>query len=162
MPPPPPAAKVCSCNNVWTTCQISYIFDRIDGHDLEIIWLNFGPFSLWPCPWIFKVKYGISYISAGQKWTNCRETKGKQIWNLPNLSQRRFDCHKMKIMHIEWTEGLNDHQIWPWPWPWKVRCKDLSDSDRVTSDVGVLSTCRVDVKQATWLASRDSYATNKT
>ena len=31
-----------------------------------------------------------------------------QIWNLLNLSQRLFDCHKMKSMHIEWTEGLND------------------------------------------------------
>ena len=35
------------------------------------------------------------------------------------------DCHKMKSMHIEWTEGLNDHQVWPWPWPWKVWYKDL-------------------------------------
>ena len=32
----------------------------------------------------------------------------------------------------------------------------------VTSDVGVLSTYLVDVKQATWLASKDLYATNQT
>ena len=53
-----------------------------------------------------------------------------QIWNLIYLSHRWFDCHKMKRTHIEWTEGLNDHQVWPWPWSWKVRCKDLPDSDR--------------------------------
>ena len=32
----------------------------------------------------------------------------------------------------------------------------------VTSGVGVPSTHLVDVKQATWLASKDSYATNQT
>ena len=53
-----------------------------------------------------------------------------QIWNLLYLSQRWFDCRKMKSTHIEWTEGLNDNQVWPWPWPWKVRCKVLPDSDR--------------------------------
>ena len=53
-----------------------------------------------------------------------------QIWNLLYLSQRWFDYHKMKSMHIEWTEALNDHQVWPWPWPWKVRYKDLSDNDQ--------------------------------
>ena len=53
-----------------------------------------------------------------------------QIWNLLYLSQRWFDCHKMKSMHKEWTEALNDHQVWTWPWPWKVRCKDLSDNDQ--------------------------------
>ena len=53
-----------------------------------------------------------------------------QIWNLPYLSQRWFDCHKMKSKHIEWTEGLNDNQVWPWPWPWRVRYEDLPESDR--------------------------------
>ena len=32
--------------------------------------------------------------------------------------------------HMELTEGLNDHKVWPWLWPWKVRRKDLPDSDR--------------------------------
>ena len=57
------------------------------------------------------------------------EFKG-QIWNLPYLTQRWFDCNKMKSTHVEWTKGRNDHQVWPWPWPWKVRYKDLPDSDR--------------------------------
>ena len=114
----------------------------------------------WPWPWpgIFKIKYGICYISAKKgpiattqnanisiELYTSNVTFGfelghdfnyeffeGQIWNLLNISQRWFDCHKMKSMHKEWTEGLNDHQVWPWPWPWKVRCKDLPDtcSDR--------------------------------
>ena len=49
-------------------------------------------------PRIFKVKYGIRYISLGQKWSNCHETKSKDI---------------------DWTLGLKcDHRIWHWPWPW--------------------------------------------
>ena len=62
--PPPPAAKSCSRDNFWTTFQISLIFGRIDGPDLWITWLDFGRFSFWPWYWIFKVKYGIWYISA--------------------------------------------------------------------------------------------------
>ena len=57
------------------------------------------------------------------------EFKG-QIWNLPYLTQRWFDCNKMKSTHVEWTKGRNDHQVWTWPWPWKVRYKDLPDIDR--------------------------------
>ena len=52
-----------------------------------------------------------------------------QTWNL--LYQPKwFDCQKIKSTHIDWTESLNDHQVWPWPWPWKVRCMDLPDSNR--------------------------------
>ena len=92
-----------------------------------------------------------------------------QIWNLRYLSKKWSDCHKMKSKHIDWTLGLKcDQWVWLWPWTWplnfqsqmwpwplttgggdrsfmtmtvtKVRCKDLPDSDRVTSDVGVPST----------------------
>ena len=48
----------------WTTLQISFIFGKIDGHDLMITWLDFGRFSSWPWPWIVKVRYGIRYISS--------------------------------------------------------------------------------------------------
>ena len=107
----------------------------------------------WPCPWNFKVKYEIDYISAKnspiamkQKANMLIELQASNvtigfymgsdldyevkyvIWP-KYLSQRWFDCHKMKSTHMEWTEGLSDHQVWPWPWPGKVRCKDLSDSD---------------------------------
>ena len=43
---------------------ISFIFGTIVGPDLQINWLDFGRFSSWPWPWIFKVKYRIGYISA--------------------------------------------------------------------------------------------------
>ena len=108
----------------------------------------------WPWPWIFKVKYRIRFISArnGPIATKQKanisielyasnvtikfylghdldyEFKG-QIWNLPYLTQRWFDCNKMKSTHVEWTKGRNDHQVWPWPWPWRVTYKDLPDSD---------------------------------
>ena len=47
------------------------------------------------------------------------------------ISAKWFACNKMKSARIDWTESLNDNQVWPWPWPWKVRCEDLLDSDRV-------------------------------
>ena len=50
----------------------------------------------WPWPWIFKVKYGICYISA----------KNGPI------------ATKQKSKHIDRTLGLKcDHWVWPWPWP---------------------------------------------
>ena len=43
---------------------------------------------------------------------------------------------------------------------WGVRiCQIVTE---VTSDVGLPSTCLVEAKQATWLTSKDSYATNQT
>ena len=72
---------------------ISVIFVRIDGPDICITWLDFGWFSSRPWPWIFKVKYGLFYIST--------------------------NCHKNKSKHIIWTLGLKyDHRVSPWPWPW--------------------------------------------
>ena len=45
-----------------------------------------------------------------------------QIWNLLYLSWKWSDCYETKSKHIDWT---------PTPkWPWKVRCEDLTDSDR--------------------------------
>ena len=71
------------------------------------MWPSTWPWP-WPWLWIFKVNFG----------------------KLLYLSQRWFDCQKMKSKHIEWTEGLNNNKIWPWSWPWKVRCKDVPDSNR--------------------------------
>ena len=51
----------------------------------------------WPWPWIFKVKYGICYISAK---------------NGPIATERKAN------ISIE-LQGLKcDYQVWPWPWPW--------------------------------------------
>ena len=59
MPPP----DFCLRDNFWTTFSISFVFGTLVGPDLKITWLDFGRFSSWPWP-IFKVKYGICYISA--------------------------------------------------------------------------------------------------
>ena len=57
--------------------------------------------QVWPR--IFKVKYGICYLS--QKWS---------------------DCHKTKNKPIDWTLCLKCGQWlwhWQWPWPWIVKVK---------------------------------------
>ena len=56
-----------------------------------------------------------------------------QMWNLLYLSQKWSDCHETKSKDIDWTPGLKcdlDHNLdlwnlkdldlWPhtWPWPW--------------------------------------------
>ena len=89
---------------------------RLPQNKKPTYWLNSMP-QMWPSGLTFTMTLNLNFQG--------------QIWNLLYLSQRWFDCHKIKSMHIEiWSEGLNDHQVWPWPWPWKVRCKDLPASDR--------------------------------
>ena len=100
----------------------------------------------WPWPWIFKVKYGIRYISVKmvplprnekqtyrlnsrpQMWpsdftlamTLTLKFQG-QIWNLLYLNQMWSDYHKTKSKHIDLTPGLEyDQWVWPWPWPWHM------------------------------------------
>ena len=75
----------------------------------------------WPWPWIFKVKYGICYISAKN---GLIATKRKA-----NIS-------------IELQASY-------WPWPWKVRCKDLTNSDR--GDFR----CRHAVDSSSWMVFLD-------
>ena len=58
----------------------------------------------WPWPWslIFKVKYGICFISAK---------------NGPTATKKK---------HTDWTRGPKcDRRIWPWPWlsPWIFKVK---------------------------------------
>ena len=61
--PPPPAADSCSRDNFCTTFWISFIFHKVVGPDPQITWLDCGRFPSSAWPWIFKVKYGICYIS---------------------------------------------------------------------------------------------------
>ena len=73
-----------------------------------------------------------------------------QLWNLLYLSQKWSDCHEAESKHIDQNLGFKwDHRVWfwpwpwslilkvkyidwtqMWPWPWKVRCEDLTNSDR--------------------------------
>ena len=84
----------------------------------------------WPWSWIFKVKYGIGYISAkngpiATKW------KANTIELLASNVTIRFDlvcdldleigpiATKRKANILIWTLGLKyDQWVWPWPWPW--------------------------------------------
>ena len=98
----------------------------------------------WPGPWIFKVKYGIGYISAkmvrlprNEKQTHRLNFRPQmwpsdltlaltltlnfqgQIWNLLYLNQKWPDCHETKSKHIDLNSRPQIWQwVWPWPWPW--------------------------------------------
>ena len=68
----------------------------------------------WPWPWIFKVKYGISYISAkrGPIATKRKANISTEIQasNVTNGFQLDLWILKVKC----------DLELWPhtWPWPW--------------------------------------------
>ena len=103
---PPPSAEFCSRHNFWTTFWISFIFGMIVGPDLYITWLDFGQFSLWPWPWIFKVKYGICYISA----------------KMVRLPQNKKQTYQLNSRPQMWPMGLTlamtmnfQGQMWSWP-----------------------------------------------
>ena len=98
----------------------------------------------WPWPWIFKVKYGIRYISAknNQMATKQKANISIELWtsNMTigfdlghdldleyskskmefSISQQKWsNCHELKSKYIKWTLSLKcDHRIWPWPWSW--------------------------------------------
>ena len=100
-------------------------------------------FSSWPWPWIFKVKYGICYISdksgliaKKQKQTYRLNSRPQmwslglilpmtltlnfqgQIWTLLYLSPKCPNCHQTKIKYTDSSLGLKcDHRAWLWPWP---------------------------------------------
>ena len=89
---------------------------------------------LWPWPWIFKIKYEICYISTKSGPNATKRKANISIWTLGLKCANGFDLgHDFDIWIFKVICDL-DHLVT------KVRCKDLPDSDRVTSDVGVLST----------------------
>ena len=64
----------------------------------------------WPWPWIFKVKYGIGYISAK---------------NGPIATKRKANISI-------WTLGLKFAMGgWPWPWPWYMWSWPFGDQGQV-------------------------------
>ena len=72
----------------------------------------------WPWPWIFKVKYGISYISARsyliatkRKANISIEFQASNVTNGFDLDYN-LDLWILKVKH--------DLDLWPhrWPWPW--------------------------------------------
>ena len=107
---------------------------------------------VWPWPWhwpcIFKVKYGICYISAkkGPIATKQKTNISIKIWASNETigfdldhdlklsrSNMEFAISQLKMVSLprnkKQTYRLNSMpQIWPWPW--KVRCEDLTNSDQ--------------------------------
>ena len=68
----------------------------------------------WPWPWIFKVKYGISYISAkrGPIATKRKANILTEIQASNVTSGFQLDLWILKVKC--------DLELWPhtWPWPW--------------------------------------------
>ena len=109
---PRPATDFCPHDNFLTTFWISLIFGTIVGPDLQITWLDFGRFSSWPWTWIFKVKYGICYISAKNRPI---ATKQKAEFSRSNME---FAISQPKIVRLpqnkKQTYQLNSRpQMWP-------------------------------------------------
>ena len=108
--------QTCSRDNFWTTFRISFIFGTIDDPELLITWLNVGRFSSWP--WIFKVKYGISFISA-------------KMARLPRNTNK----------YIHWTLGPKcDYRIWSWPWSWPLIWKAKYEICYISTKNGPIAT----------------------
>ena len=121
----------------------------------------------WPWPWMFKVKYGICYISTKSGPMASKQEANMSIElqasNVTNGFDNELDLWISRsnvTLTFDHTHGL-DHgllylrmrgsiDIEQRGWEkvihdhdhlvTKVRCKDLRDSDQVASDVGVPST----------------------
>ena len=93
-----------SCDNFRTPLPISLIFGMIVGQ--LITWFNFGWFLLWPWPWICKVKYGISSISA-QVWP--------WLWPWPWIFKVKFFiCVAGESDGVRWVGGIMKIMFGSW------------------------------------------------
>ena len=84
--------------------------------------IGFWPWP-WPWPWIFKVKYGISYISAKsgpiaikRKANISIELQASNVTNGFDLDHN-LDVWILKVKH---DLDLRPH-TWPWPWIFMVK-----------------------------------------
>ena len=78
----------------------------------------------WPWPWIFKVKYGISYMSTKSGPIATKQKANMSIQLQASNVTNGFDLgHYLDIWILKVKCDL-DHLVT------KVRCKDLPDSDR--------------------------------
>ena len=78
----------------------------------------------WPWPWIFKVKYGICYISTKSGPITTKQKANISIWTLGLKCDNGFDLgHDIDVWIFKVICDL-DHLVT------NVRCKDLPDSDR--------------------------------
>ena len=72
----------------------------------------------WPWPWIFKVKYGISYISAKSGPIATKRKANISIELQASNVTNGFDLHHNLDLWI--LKVKHDLDLWPhtWPWPW--------------------------------------------
>ena len=115
---PPPGADSCARDIFLTTFGSFFIFGTIVGPDLQITWLDFGRFLSRPWPWIFKVKYGISYISAKNGPIATKRKPNISIELLGSNVTNGFDHdHDLDVWILKVKSDLD---LWPqtWPWPW--------------------------------------------
>ena len=72
----------------------------------------------WPWPWIFKVKYGISYIS-GKRGPIATKRKAN-IWTELQASNVTNGFELDHNLDLWILKVKCDLELWPhtWPWPW--------------------------------------------
>ena len=72
----------------------------------------------WPWPWIFKVNYGISYISAKSGSIATKRKANISIELQASNVTNGFDLdHNLDLWNLKVKRDLD---LWPhtWPWPW--------------------------------------------
>ena len=113
--------------------------------------IDLSRFSSWPWPWIFKVKYGIFYISAknGPIATKPKANISIKIWasNVSigfdlghdldlefSRSNMEFAISQPKMVRLPWNKkqtyrfnsrppNVTISWPWPWLWPWIFKVK---------------------------------------
>ena len=73
---------------------------------------------LWPWPWIFKIKYGISYISA-RSGLIAMKRKANILIEL-QASNATNGFHLDHNLDLSISKVKRDLDLWShtWPWPW--------------------------------------------
>ena len=134
-PPSPPVADFCSHNNLWTTFWIYFIFWMIVCLHLQITWLDFGRFSLWHWPWIFKVKWEICYISANRGPIATKRKANKLIELQASNVTNGFDLdHDLDFWILNVRFDLWSH-AWTWPWIFMVKFWNSCISEWEATDI---------------------------
>ena len=82
----------------------------------------------WPWPWIFKVNYGISYISAisGPIATKRKANISIEL-QASNVTNGFDPDHNLNLWNLKVKRDLD---LWPhtWPWPWIFMVKFWNSS----------------------------------
>ena len=144
----------CSRHNFWTTFWISLNFGTIVCSDLKITRLDFCQFSSWPWPWIFKLKYGIYYISAKN---GLIATKRKaNIWIGLWASNVTIGFDPGHDLDVEFSRSNMEFAISHLKVVWRSGVRIYQIVTGVTSDVGVQSTHLVVSDNGLWPGCRQA------